>query len=613
MTKSILLLVVSTVIFLKAFSTDGNIVQANLKTVKVYRTGAELTHATTALLTQGTNQLLVDNLANNIDLNSLQIKVPSSVTIVGLEFSTNYKKNEEKTPRQEMLEDSLVNIRRQIEKLNLQIDNDVNLLEVLSANKEIKGQQNGLSVTELAKLMDYYQTKSFELSSAVATFREKKEKLATLLNKIENQVDEEAKKNVNTSGRLAIQVNAAVTLKAEFIISYVASNAYWIPYYDVKVENVQQAAKLFYKAKIVQTTGLDWKQVKLSLSTSVPALKGVAPKLDSWFVGYVTNNAPIKLRGLSTFNDQALQGSVAGLNIGSASQLSEVVVVGYGRAGDGDAERVSNDVVPKPVYILNGNIINDEEFKRINPNSIKNLKVLKPKEASNIYGGVASGGATVVDLKTELSDYVSVNNTALNVNFEIDIPYDIPTNGKAQTATLQTVEIPLSYEHIAAPRKDADVYLTAKLVDWEKLNLLQGEANIILEGTYIGKTMIEPNTSTDTMQLTLGRDKRVIVQRQKLADFSSVKFLGSNKLQKFTYEIMMKNNNSEQVFLKLNDQFPLSTDKDIEVELLDSGNADINNETGLLKWDITLLPGESKKVRFSYSIRYAKDRTINTN
>ncbi|WP_231402135.1 DUF4139 domain-containing protein [Panacibacter microcysteis] len=598
---------------MKAFSTDGNIVQANLKTVKVYRTGAELTHATTALLTQGTNQLLVDNLANNIDLNSLQIKVPSSVTIVGLEFSTNYKKNEEKTPRQEMLEDSLVNIRRQIEKLNLQIDNDVNLLEVLSANKEIKGQQNGLSVTELAKLMDYYQTKSFELSSAVATFREKKEKLATLLNKIENQVDEEAKKNVNTSGRLAIQVNAAVTLKAEFIISYVASNAYWIPYYDVKVENVQQAAKLFYKAKIVQTTGLDWKQVKLSLSTSVPALKGVAPKLDSWFVGYVTNNAPIKLRGLSTFNDQALQGSVAGLNIGSASQLSEVVVVGYGRAGDGDAERVSNDVVPKPVYILNGNIINDEEFKRINPNSIKNLKVLKPKEASNIYGGVASGGATVVDLKTELSDYVSVNNTALNVNFEIDIPYDIPTNGKAQTATLQTVEIPLSYEHIAAPRKDADVYLTAKLVDWEKLNLLQGEANIILEGTYIGKTMIEPNTSTDTMQLTLGRDKRVIVQRQKLADFSSVKFLGSNKLQKFTYEIMMKNNNSEQVFLKLNDQFPLSTDKDIEVELLDSGNADINNETGLLKWDITLLPGESKKVRFSYSIRYAKDRTINTN
>ena len=613
MTKSILLLVVSTVIFLKAFSTDDNIVQANLKTVKVYRTGAELTHATTALLTQGTNQLLVDNLANNIDLNSLQIKVPSSVTIVGLEFSTNYKKNEEKTPRQEMLEDSLVNIRRQIEKLNLQIDNDVNLLEVLSANKEIKGQQNGLSVTELAKLMDYYQTKSFELSSAVATFREKKEKLATLLNKIENQVDEEAKKNVNTSGRLAIQVNAAVTLKAEFIISYVASNAYWIPYYDVKVENVQQAAKLFYKAKIVQTTGLDWKQVKLSLSTSIPALKGVAPKLDSWFVGYVTNNAPIKLRGLSTFNDQALQGSVAGLNIGSASQLSEVVVVGYGRAGDGDAERVSNDVVPKPVYILNGNIINDEEFKRINPNSIKNLKVLKPKEASNIYGGVASGGATVVDLKTELSDYVSVNNTALNLNFEIDIPYDIPTNGKAQTATLQTVEIPLSYEHIAAPRKDADVYLTAKLVDWEKLNLLQGEANIILEGTYIGKTMIEPNTSTDTMQLTLGRDKRVIVQRQKLADFSSVKFLGSNKLQKFTYEIMMKNNNSEQVFLKLNDQFPLSTDKDIEVELLDSGNADINNETGLLKWDITLLPGESKKVRFSYSIRYAKDRTINTN
>ena len=63
----------------------------------------------------------------------------------------------------------------------------------------------------------------------------------------------------------------------------------------------------------------------------------------------------------------------------------------------------------------------------------------------------------------------------------------------------------------------------------------------------------------------------------------------------------------------LKDQFPLSTNKDVEVELLESGNASINSELGVLSWKIELAPGEVKKLRFAYSVKYPKDKVLNLN
>ena len=99
-----------------------------------------------------------------------------------------------------------------------------------------------------------------------------------------------------------------------------------------------------------------------------------------------------------------------------------------------------------------------------------------------------------------------------------------------------------------------DHHQLAQVPEWEKLNLLPGEANIIFEGTYVGKSFIDPKATADTLNITVGHDKRVIVKREKLVDFSSVKFLGNNKLQKFTYEITVKNNKNETVNLLLKDQ-----------------------------------------------------------
>jgi Domain of unknown function (DUF4139)/TonB-dependent Receptor Plug Domain len=371
----------------------------------------------------------------------------------------------------------------------------------------------------------------------------------------------------------------------------------------VRVDNISKPLKVVYKAKMVQTTGIDWKKVKLALSTSVPSMWGSAPVLKSWFLSYV-NPVSVMERNLGRNRIQSyddLAGKAPGL------QLNEVVVTDYGNA---PGKRPGTS---KPLYIVNGAIMSEDEFAKISQSAIKSLQVLKEDQASAIYGSRGAGGAIVATLKDGLDDYVSVTDNELNVTFDIDVPYDVPTNGKEQTATLKEYSIGSQYKYYTVPKLDKDAYLLAEVSEWEKLNLLPGDANIIFEGTYVGKSFIDPNSSFDTLNLTLGRDKRVVVKREKLVDYSSVKFLGNNKHQKITYELTVKNNKKDTVRMLLKDQFPLSTNNEIEVELLESGNASVNHELGVLSWKLEILPGESKKIRFAYSVKYPKDKMLNLN
>ena len=108
----------------------------------------------------------------------------------------------------------------------------------------------------------------------------------------------------------------------------------------------------------------------------------------------------------------------------------------------------------------------------------------------------------------------------------------------------------------------------------------------------------------------MGRDKKVSIKREKVVDKSGTKFLSSKKEQTFTFDITVRNNKKETVNMLLKDQYPLSTDKEIEVELLESNNANENKETGILTWDLKLNPNETKKIRISYKVKYPKDKII---
>jgi uncharacterized protein (TIGR02231 family) len=300
-----------------------------------------------------------------------------------------------------------------------------------------------------------------------------------------------------------------------------------------------------------------------------------------------------------------LQGKVAGVSIRGTNSLNDVVVVGYGTSRSEAREYT------EPVYVVNGKEMSPSEFSKIDRRAIKKIDELKGKDATSLYGARGEPGVYIVTLKEELGDYVSVNDNQMDVVFDIDLPYDVPGNGKEQGVVLKEYKMPCAYQYYAAPRLDKDAFLLGEMPGWEKLNLLPGEANIMVEGTYIGKSYIDPSSIQDTLSLTLGRDKRIVVKKEKIADYSSVKFLGANKKEVFTYQITVRNNKKEKIQLLLKDQYPISSSKEIEEEWLESSGASVNKDTGILTWKVELAPGESRKYKVSYSIKYPKDKSLN--
>jgi hypothetical protein len=581
-------------------------VPSELKTATVYRSGAALTHNASASLKAGDNELVIEGLSSYLDINSIQVNCPASVTILGIEFSNNYMGEENISPQVRMLKDSLEAVNMNIQRINTYINTANELIEILRINRDVKGAQTGLSVAELTKLMTYYKTKSLEVQNDLIDYKAKQAKLGLQSSKISQQISEEQKKNTTSGGRLVLQLNVAIGGTQDFVVSYITQNAYWTPYYDIRAENIKSPLKFIYKAKIAQTTGIDWKKVKLSLSTSSPKQFGNAPIFKTWFLSYIDpinamnkDLGKYRMNTIPSYDDQDKR-----------SELSEVVVTaskvkirGYSSVSSGN----------QPVYIVNGNMMSPTEFSKINTASIKTTEVLSSSSSTALYGASAASGAIIVTLKDGLDDYVTVTDSELDLTYDIDLPYDVPTNGKQQIATLQETTVPASYKYYAVPKLDKDAFLLAEIANWQTLNLLPGEANIIFEGTYIGKSFIDPANTNDTLNLTLGTDKRVVIKKEKMTDYSSVKFLGSNKLQTLTYELTVKNNKKEAINLILKDQYPISTNKDIEVTLLESAEAAVNAEIGVATWMLKVEPGTSKKVRISFSVKYPKGKMVNLN
>jgi uncharacterized protein (TIGR02231 family) len=208
------------------------------------------------------------------------------------------------------------------------------------------------------------------------------------------------------------------------------------------------------------------------------------------------------------------------------------------------------------------------------------------------------------------SQFVTTVQTSLNTEFNIGLPYTVTSSAKPTLVDVRNYEMKADYEYSTAPKLDADAFLMAKAIGWEEFNLLPGEANVFFEGTFVGKTFIDPNNIKDTLAVSMGRDKRIVVKREKVKDFTTRKTIASNQRDSYAWEVSVRNTKNEPVKIMVEDQIPVSQNSQIEVTVLDSAGARYNKDTGKLIWNMILQPNETKKVIFKYEVKYPKDKQV---
>jgi uncharacterized protein (TIGR02231 family) len=518
------------------FAQNPKIIKTDLKEVMLYTNAAELNHHATVNLPTGTSELVFTHVANGIDENSIQIGSSPNVTVMSVRSAINYIGADVKSDAFVKAENFYKKEANALKAFENQKATEESILKLLENNQKIAGTNGSTTVTELAKMADYYKTKYLEVKSNITILEDKILTQQDLVNRAKVQLDEVQGQTTGSGGQLIVQVINNQAGNQPFDITYTSSQASWNASYDLRSANITAPLEIIYKANVTQETGIDWKHVHLTLSTGAPSQYGIAPTLVPWQLYY---NQP-------TF-PQALQGKVAGIT----------------------TEEVAMDEI------------------------------------------ATSQKSMLVRNKSSINAYTQQNENQLNTTFDITIPYDIASNGKPHSVSLKEYKHPANYNYVAVPRLDPSVYLMAELTDYEKLNLMPGITNVMFENMLVGKTFIDPNTSTDTLKMSMGRDKMISIKRDKVNDLSQTKILGGSKKQSLVYEITIKNNKKNSVTLDLRDQIPISTDKSMEITVDDQDGAELTKETGILKWNVTVPAGATKKIRFGYTLKYPKDKQVN--
>jgi len=522
----------------------------DIEQATVFLHGAELTSTAKVNLPQGESEVLFTNVAGNIIAQSITVGADNGVTIQSAAAQNNYLVSSVLSPRAQKIKDSMELLAIQKEKLADKAAVAEEQLAVLKENHKVTGENTGLSVAELQKMLDLVNSKMEALLTQQHELDRQQKKIDERYALLSLQLDEERKKDFQPGGQLLVKFYAKQATASNINISYVVPNAGWVPSYDLRADKINQPVNLFYKAQVYQNCGVKWDNIKLVLSTGNPNESAQAPALSPWYLAFYVPQAQYN-RAL----ENTIQLNRAPLNANYSYMHGNDLKVAGARAGASD-------------YVVDG-----------------------VKESS-------------------MNQYVSVDNSGINTSFDIELPYTIPSDGQQHIVAIKTYQLPATYSYYAVPKLDKDAFLQAKITNWEDLNLVPGTTNVFFEGTYVGQGMIDMRNVRDTMTLSLGRDKKIIIRREKDKDYRAVKSIGTNRRQSYAYTISVRNTKHEPVSITLLEQFPVSNDKDIVIEEKEAPEAIVDETTGAVKWMPDVKANETRKLKFSYTVKYPKDKTV---
>lgn len=594
-------------------------VTTKLDQVTVFQNGAQLTRTGHAALPVGKSVLLFRGLSPKLDKNSLQVRGQGRFTVLSVAVQAGFareKKDSEQTDldaRRDALADRLT-VQQKLLAVYRQEE------AMLLKNQSLNGQGVALKASELKEAVDFQRARLTEaLLKQVEIEKTVKRLQADLkaLDSTQTRLDTQAER-LQSDVLVTVRATEAVP-QAGFELRYFVPDAGWIPAYDVRVADLAAPLTLAYRANVFQFSDEDWNAVRLTLSTADPRLRGNKPELKPWFYG--TQNDYSEYReppGLFNPNVTQVSGRVTDSRSGEAIPGVTVRLKGTSLGVATDKEGYYKLSIPPKLPTGSGALVFSfvgytTEERVI---SAERIDVKMKEDALALQEVVTVGYGTDNALQGRISGInVSKSRTTLpldveereaptSVSFDIKIPYTVPSDGQVYSVDIREEAVPAQYEYAAVPKVTPDAFLTAKIVDWERYTLLPGEASLFLEGTFVGKARLDPRSTADTLSLSLGRDASVQISRTKLKSQSRRQRLGSSRVEDRAYEIAVRNTRRQPIVLVLEDQFPLSKFKEIDIQNRNALEAaSVDETTGKITWRLTVEPARERKVGFGYTVR----------
>ncbi|MCB0497417.1 MAG: mucoidy inhibitor MuiA family protein [Cyclobacteriaceae bacterium] len=596
--------------------------KSSVTDVTVFLQNAQITRKGKVSIAPGKSTLVVKSLSPYVDDKSVQVKATGDFTILSVNHRLNYLNQLNRDSKIDSLTNLITKLGRKIDEKSSRKEVLAEKKSLLNANKSLGGQNSGVSLTELKQAIDLYDRELTSIKKEELDINEAIDNLKEQQSKLQKQINEVRGAKELPSGEVVIRVESKAKVEGNFTITYLVGNAGWFPKYDVRVKDVESPIKLSYKADVFQNTGVDWKNVKLKFSNGNPNQSGVAPELNTWYLNYARNTIyqSNKSYGVPSLNISYVNGRVTSADDGEPLPGVNVVVKGTTIGTVTDIDGNYSLTLPNNssylVYSFIGMVTQERPItgNRMDIGMQSDVTELSEVVVSG-YAKRAEGlrirGVSSANMpkKSSVVTTTTIENQT-TVEFEVKTPYSIKSNGEKLTVDLSQYDIDALYQYYAAPKLDKDAFLIARIINWDQYNLLEGEANLYFEDAYVGRSILDAKSLVDTLDISLGRDKSIVIGREKVDEFSKRKTVGTNKVETRGFKLVVRNKKSQPIKLILHDQIPVASISDITVTPEELSGGKLDAQTGEITWDLELKPQEQKELILRYEVKYPKREKV---
>lgn len=203
-----------------------------------------------------------------------------------------------------------------------------------------------------------------------------------------------------------------------------------------------------------------------------------------------------------------------------------------------------------------------------------------------------------------------VNQDETSTEYVLPGKRDVRNDDDGNLADVRTFSIPVKYRIVTVPGMDPNAYLVAAAEPSALPVTARINPAVYYKEVYAGRVWLDPDLTRDEIEITLGREERVHVNRRETLRRSSTTLLKGLKVTEYGYETRLSNTSTSDVILILKDQVPVSENKEISVDITELSGAELDKETGILKKEISLSAGQTELFKLGYKVSCPKEKRI---
>ncbi|KAJ1303580.1 hypothetical protein OPQ81_011763 [Rhizoctonia solani] len=494
-----------------------------IEAVTVFQSNsAEIKRRVNLDLKQGQNHVHIERLPSCLNGDSIRVEGTGTAVI----FDVVYHAPSYARPQS----DDVSTAQRALETLQKERDIASEQSEFLASYGKTLDSKN-INIEDVQRFLDMFGPRQVAVAKRIQELDVQIEKAREELDEVRLKTFQDLKSQ-KRGASVAVTVLAEMDGKAELMLTYVVSNASWTPLYDIrasiaKTPDATSKIVLHYRASITQTTGENWPEVALTLSTASPQLGSQVPTLSAWKIGFTAPAAPPIAR-------TAVKGGWRSRRVRTqAEELEESDQdMGFG--------------------LFDG----DEEFRA-------------PPMATRT-AHVATAGV-------------------LSANFGIPSRSDIPSDEGSHKVVIAVLDLNADLEWICVPREKESVFLTCKVVNSSEFTLLPGEASVFMDDNFVSKSRIDHVSPNDSFKTSLGVDSSLKVTYPSAKTLnrtetqSGFSFLARERhsVSAQSQRITIRNSRLTSVSdLRVIDHLPVSTDAKLKVNVITPSGLDVQQAPG---------------------------------